>query len=117
MELVLQGAHLENRTIRSSTTRFANVAFSNGSLLQSFETRFLKNEPLVSPKNIMRYLYHTTAEICILASSELENGDILVPKISNDFKLYPISKVAENFITDKNLTPVLVNSKTKHIKF
>ena len=113
MELVLQGTHLKNRTIRSSTTRFANVAFSNGSLLQSFETRFLKNEPLVSPKNIMRYFvsHKEAAEICILASTELENGDILVPKISNDFKLYPISKVAENFITDKNLTPVLVNSK------
>ena len=67
----------------------------------------------------MRYFvsHKEAAEICILASSELENGDILVPKISNDFKLYPISKVAENFITDKNLTPVLVNSKTKHIKF
>ena len=115
MELVLQGAHLENRTIRSSTTRFANVAFSNGSLLQSFETRFLKNEPLVSPKNIMRYFvsHKEAAEICILASTELENGNILVPKISNDFKLYPISKVAENFITDKNLTPVVVNSKNE----
>ncbi len=115
MELVLQGTHLKNRTIRSSTTRFANVAFSNGSLLQSFETRFLKNEPLVSPKNIMRYFvsHKEAAEICILASTELENGDILVPKISNDFKLYPISKVAENFITDKNLTPVLVNSKNE----
>ncbi len=115
MELVLQGTHLKNRTIRSSTTRFANVAFSNGSLLQSFETRFLKNEPLVSPKNIMRYFvsHKEAAEICILASTELENGDILVPKISNDFKLYPISKVAENFITDKNLTPVSVNSKNE----
>ena len=66
----------------------------------------------------MRYFvsHKEAAEICILASSELENGDILVPKISNDFKLYPISKVAENFITDKNLTPVLVNSKNEAYK-
>ena len=56
MELILNGEHYDSKiNINTSTTRFANVAFSNGSLLQSFTTRFLKKEPLVSPKNIKRY--------------------------------------------------------------
>ena len=60
MELTLQCKHFEfENHIKTSTTRFANVAFSNGSLLQSFSIRFEKREPIPAPLEIKRFLYPT----------------------------------------------------------
>ena len=58
MELILQCKHFEfENKIKTSTTRFANVAFSNGSLLQSFPIRFEKREPIPAPLEIKDFLY------------------------------------------------------------
>ena len=114
MELVLQCKHYEfDASIETSTTRFANVAFSNGSLLQSFSTRFEKREPIPAPLEIKRFFvsHKEAAQICILSSCNLSDGNILVPKINDFFKLYPIINVAQNFIESKKLNPVLVESK------
>ena len=119
MELILNGEHYDSKiNINTSTTRFANVAFSNGSLLQSFTTRFLKKEPLVSPKNIKRYFvsHKEAAQICILSGALLSNGQILIPKISNSFKIYPIEDVATNFVRDKGFTPIKTNNKDEAYK-
>jgi len=119
MELVLQHKHLQqNNTLKTSTTRFANVAFSNGSLLQSYPIRFDRREPLPAPKDITRYFisHEEAAQICILASLDIENGDILVPKTGDSLKLYPILDVAKNFIESKGLDPILVESKEEAYK-
>ena len=119
MELVLQCKHYEfDINIKTSTTRFANVAFSNGSLLQSFSTRFEKREPIPAPLEIKRFFvsHKEAAQICILSSYNLSDGNILIPKISDLFKLYPIIDVAKNFIEGKNLNPVLVESKEEAYK-
>ena len=119
MELVLQCKHYEfDVNIKTSTTRFANVAFSNGSLLQSFSTRFEKKEPLPAPLEIKRFFvsHKEAAQICILSSSTLDSGDILVPKINEKFSLYPIINVAKNFIESKDMIPVVVGSKEEAYK-
>ena len=119
MELVLQHKHLQqNNTLKTSTTRFANVAFSRGSLLQSYPIRFDRREPLPAPKDITRYFisHEEAAQICILASLDIENGDILVPKTGDSLKLYPILDVAKNFIESKGLDPILVESKEEAYK-
>ena len=56
------------------TKWFANVAFSRGSLLQSYPIRFDRGEPLPAPKDITRYFvsHEEAAQICILASLDLE---------------------------------------------
>ncbi len=119
MELVLQYKHLkQDNILKTSTTRFANVAFSRGSLLQSYPIRFDRGEPLPAPKDITRYFvsHEEAAQICILASLDLENGDILVPKTGESLKLYPILTVAKNFIESKGLEPILVESKEEAYK-
>ena len=114
MELVLNCKHLKNETsIETSSTRFPNVAFSNGSLLHSFPIRYEKREPIPSPIDIERYFisHAEAAQICLLASIGLNEANILVPKINSNFEIYPIIDVAKNFILSKNLTPVIVESK------
>ena len=77
MELVLQCKHYEfDINIKTSTTRFANVAFSNGSLLQSFSTRFEKREPIPAPLEIKRFFVsHKEAQpkfvSCLVAISQM----------------------------------------------
>ena len=119
MELTLQCKHFEfENHIKTSTTRFANVAFSNGSLLQSFSIRFEKREPIPAPLEIKRFFvsHKEAAQICILSSCSLSEGNILVPKINNSFKLYSMIDVAKNFIKSKNLNPVLVETKEEAYK-
>tara|TARA_Y100000389_G_scaffold191155_1_gene216863 strand:+ start:15261 stop:16478 length:1218 start_codon:yes stop_codon:yes gene_type:complete len=119
MELVLTCKHLKNKTsIYTSSTRFPNVAFSNGSLLHSFPIRYEKKEPIPSPLGIERYFisHQEAAQICLLASIDLNEANILVPKINSNFKIYPIIDVAKNFISSKNLTPVVVESKEEGYK-
>jgi FlaA1/EpsC-like NDP-sugar epimerase len=121
MELVLQMKHLTKKgsgKITTSTTRFANVAFSNGSLLASFPIRFEKNEPIPAPIDIERYFvsHKESAQICMLAGSLLNEGNILIPKINDKFIIYPIIEVAKNFILEMNRTPVVVNSKEEAYK-
>ena len=119
MELILQCKHFESKNqLTTSTTRFANVAFSNGSLLQSFSIRFEKREPIPAPLEIKRFFvsHKEAAQICILSSYSLSEGNILVPKINDSFKLYSIIDVAKNFIESKNLNPVLVESKEEAYK-
>ena len=116
MELVLQYRHItEKKELKTSTTRFANVAFSNGSLLQSYPIRFQKKEPIPAPKDIERYFvsHEEAAQICVLATLDIERGDILVPKIGNDFKLYPMIEVAKNFVQSKGYEPILVKEKNE----
>ncbi len=66
-----------------TTARFANVAFSNGSLLDGFLQRIAKNQPLSAPKDIRRYFVspREAGEICLLACIVGAPGQILFPKL------------------------------------
>ncbi|MFZ1678165.1 MAG: polysaccharide biosynthesis protein [Saprospiraceae bacterium] len=64
-----------------STARFANVAFSNGSLLDGFLNRITKNQPISAPSDIRRYFVSAeeSGQLCLLGSILSESGDILYP--------------------------------------
>ena len=67
-----------------STARFANVAFSNGSLLDGFLQRLMKRQPLSAPLDVKRYFVspQESGELCLLACLLGEPGDIFFPKLA-----------------------------------
>lgn len=67
-----------------TTARFANVAFSNGSLLAGFIERIMKQQPLSSPSDVKRFFVSPveSGEICLAACILGRTGEILFPKIS-----------------------------------
>lgn len=88
-----------------TSARFANVAFSNGSILQSFENRLARREPLAAPEGIRRYFVslEESGHICTLASLLLPNQHIGVPDLDPEQHLVPIKTVATNFLAHHNL--------------
>ncbi len=87
MELTLLEA---SEKVPVSSSRFVNVAFSEGSLLQSFLRRLEKNQPIALPSNIQRYFMtqEEAGNLCILATLFSENRDLFIPKLE---KLVPLS--------------------------
>ena len=66
-----------------TTARFANVAFSNGSLLAGFVDRIMKKQPLAAPYDVRRYFVspEESGQICMLACILGRNGEIFFPKL------------------------------------
>ena len=97
MELYLMR---ESRTIDISTARFANVAFSDGSLLHSFNQRIQKRQPIVAPKDIKRYFVtpQESGELCLMSCLLGDNRDIFFPKLSEDLHLITFSEIAVKYL-------------------
>lgn len=85
-----------------TTARFANVAFSNGSLLESFVNRFNKHQPLVSPKDVKRFFVspEEAGQICLLACILGESGEIFIPKLLPEKDLKPISNALKFYLKE-----------------
>lgn len=108
MEHVLfDGAREAGMTGKITTARFANVAYSNGSLLQSFENRLARGEPLASPLNIDRYFVslEESGHICTLASIIPPHAHIAIPRLDPKEHLVPLQQVAEAFLAHHGLKP------------
>ncbi len=89
-----------------TTARFANVAFSNGSLLYGFIERMMKRQPLSSPSNVLRYFVspEESGELCLLACMLGESGDIFFPKLDpTDMKNF--ADIAALFLKSCGFTP------------
>ena len=69
-----------------TTARFANVAFSNGSLLAGFIERMMKRQPLSSPSDVKRYFVSPdeSGQICMLACLLGNNREIFFPKLGEE---------------------------------
>ena len=80
MEMYLMRASLEQPV---STARFANVAFSDGSLLHGFNLRLAKRQPIAAPLDVRRYFItpQESGELCLLSCLLGENRDIFFPKL------------------------------------
>jgi len=108
MEHVLfDGAREAGLTGKVTTARFANVAYSNGSLLQSFENRLARGEPLACPLNIDRYFVslEESGHICTLASIIPPHAHIAIPRLDPREHLIPLQQVAEAFLAAHDLKP------------
>lgn len=89
-----------SKNIDVSMARFANVAFSDGSLLHSFKQRIEKKQPIVAPNDIKRYFVtpEESGLICLFSCLLGENGDIFFPKLDDDVHLLTFSTIAERYL-------------------
>ena len=103
MEKVLM-AYTEK--LKISTARFANVAFSNGSLLYGFIQRILKRQPLSAPNDVKRYFVSPieSGQLCMLACLLGETKDIFFPKLEEN-QMMTFSIIAEHFLAEIGLQP------------
>ena len=82
-----------------TTARFANVAFSNGSLLAGFIDRIMKKQPLAAPNDVKRYFVspEESGQICMLACVLGNNGEIFFPKLGEE-KMITFSSICDRFL-------------------
>jgi UDP-N-acetylglucosamine 4,6-dehydratase len=97
-----------SKHIKISTARFANVAFSDGSLLYGFQQRLLKNQPIAAPNDIQRYFVtpQESGEICLMSSLLGENGDIYFPILDENIDMIRFSDIAKKFLNLKGYQPI-----------
>ena len=110
MEMFLMRRSLE---IDISTARFANVAFSDGSLLHSFNQRIEKRQPIVAPNDIKRYFVtpQESGELCLMSCIFGENRDIFFPKLSENLHLISFADIAIKYLEQKGYEPVLCSNE------
>jgi FlaA1/EpsC-like NDP-sugar epimerase len=91
------------------SARFANVAFSNGSLLQGFQNRFARREPIAAPTDTRRYFVSLTeaGQICTIAGTAAPDQSILVPKLNPEKHLMLLEHIAARFIRHHGLEPAI----------
>ena len=101
-----------------TTARFANVAFSNGSLLAGFIERLMKHQPLSSPNDVKRYFVspEESGQICMLACILGQNREIFFPKLGEE-QMMTFSSIADNFLQSLGYTAKYCTSEEEARKF
>jgi FlaA1/EpsC-like NDP-sugar epimerase len=104
---------------RVSSARFANVAFSNGSLLDGFINRLNKKQPLSCPDDIKRFFVSPkhSGEICLLATFLGDSGNIFFPKLDFQNDQIFFREIALTFLKNNGFEPVLVQSENEAKEF
>ena len=104
---------------RVSTARFANVAFSNGSLLDGFIYRLNKKQPLSCPSDIKRFFVtpEQSGQICLLATFLGDSGNIFFPKLDFHKDQIYFKEIALDFLRENSFEPVLVQSEKEAKEF
>ena len=104
MEMFLMRESLKQEI---SMARFANVAFSDGSLLHGFNQRFTKKQPLSAPNDVRRYFVtpQESGELCLLSGLLGENRDIFFPKLSEKLHLITFSEIAVRYLRERGFEP------------
>lgn len=110
MEMFLMRRSLD---IDVSTARFANVAFSDGSLLHGFNQRLEKRQPIVAPNDVRRYFVtpQESGELCLMSCIFGDNRDIFFPKLSEELHLITFADIAVKYLAEKGYEPVLCSSE------
>ena len=82
-----------------TTARFANVAFSNGSLPDGWIQRVMKKQPLAAPNDVKRYFVspEESGQICMLACILGNNGEIFFPKLA-DKQMLTFSSICDEYV-------------------
>ena len=98
---------------RVSTARFANVAFSNGSLLDGFLYRLQKKQPLSCPSDIKRFFVtpEQSGQICLLATFLGQSGNIFFPKLDFHKDQIYFKDIALDFLKENGFKPVLAKTE------
>lgn len=109
----------KKNNFRVSTARFANVAFSNGSLLDGFIYRLNKKQPLSCPSDIKRFFVtpEQSGQICLLATFLGATGNIFFPKLDFHKDQIYFKDIALDFLKDNKFEPHLVLSENEAKEF
>lgn len=104
-----------SRDINVSMARFANVAFSDGSLLHGFDQRIKKRQPIVAPKDIKRYFVSPkeSGELCLMSCLFGDNRDIFFPKLNEELHLTTFADIARNYLKQLGLKPVVCDDEVE----
>ena len=102
-----------SKDIKISTARFANVAFSDGSLLHGFNKRIEKRHPIAAPSDIKRYFVtpQESGELCLMSCIFGHNRDIFFPKLSESLHLMSFSDIAIKYLKDKGYEAYICRSE------
>lgn len=102
-----------SQELNISTARFANVAFSDGSLLHGFNKRIEKLQPIVAPTDVKRYFVvpQEAGELCLMSCLLGENRDIFFPKLDHGLDLISFADIALNYLKQKGYEPHLCESE------
>lgn len=103
----------ESLTQKVSMARFANVAFSDGSLLHGFNQRLAKRQPITAPSDIRRYFVtpQESGELCLLSALTGDNRDIYFPKLSEKLHLASFADIAVRFLEQQGYHPYFCESE------
>ncbi|WP_245806432.1 UDP-N-acetylglucosamine 4,6-dehydratase [Francisella halioticida] len=106
-------AHRNSDRIAISMARFANVAFSDGSLLHGFNQRIQKKQPIVAPNDVKRYFVtpQESGELCLMSCIFGENRDIFFPKLSESLHLITFSEIAVKYLKNLDYEPYFCDSE------
>jgi FlaA1/EpsC-like NDP-sugar epimerase len=96
-----------SKEISISMARFANVAFSDGSLLDGFNKRIQKYQPIVAPNDVKRYFVtpQESGELCLMSCIFGENRDIFFPKLNENLHLIKFSDIAIKYLNSLGYEP------------
>jgi FlaA1/EpsC-like NDP-sugar epimerase len=102
-----------------STARFANVAFSDGSLLHGFNQRIQKRQPISAPSDVRRYFVtpKESGELCLMSCLLGENRDIFFPKLSDKLHLITFADIAVKYLENIGYEPYICESEDEAREF
>ncbi len=105
----------ESTDIQISMARFANVAFSDGSLLHGFNQRLAKRQPFSAPNDVRRYFVtpQESGELCLMSGLLGENRNIFFPKLDEGLNLITFSDIAERYLIQLGYKPYLCSSESQ----
>ena len=94
-----------NKYFKVTTARFANVAFSNGSLPDGWIHRMQKKQPLAAPSDVKRYFVspEESGQICMLACILGKPGEVFFPKLGED-QMLTFSSICDDFVKAQGFT-------------
>ncbi|MDC0237183.1 UDP-N-acetylglucosamine 4,6-dehydratase [Gammaproteobacteria bacterium] len=92
----------ESKDMCISMARFANVAFSDGSLLHGFNQRFSKRQPIAAPMDVRRYFVtlQESGELCLLSCLLGDNREIFFPKLDENLHFSTFSDIAIKYLRE-----------------
>jgi FlaA1/EpsC-like NDP-sugar epimerase len=112
LEYLCFGAVRDAGGVKISSARFANVAFSNGSLLESFVDRLASGVPLAAPRDTRRYFIspREAAQICLLGELKCPTGTIAIPRLDPEEHLVDLCELAGRFLRAHGREPAFVDN-------
>lgn len=107
-----------NQYFKVTTARFANVAFSNGSLPDGWIHRLQKKQPLAAPLDVKRYFVspEESGQICMLACILGRGGEVFFPKLGED-QMLTFSAICDEFVKAEGFTKVECNNDSEAKKY